>query len=297
MTDAEPRSLAPAPDAPRPPAEPGHLPERLRTAPDCPPGDGSDATHASDAMREVMDRSLHAMIARATGGLSPAAVAQAWSDWALHLAAAPGKQVQLVEKAARKAMRFSDYAMRVAMGGGQAERCIEPLDQDRRFDTPGWQKAPYNLIHQGFLLTQQWWWNATTGLHGVTPQHRQAVEFGARQMLDMVSPANFIATNPDLMARTQGSGGLNLVQGAMNWREDVERAIAGSARRPDERWRVGETLAATPGKVVYRNRLIELIQYAPATETAHAEPLLIVPAWIMKYYILDLQPKTPWSNT
>jgi len=268
-----------------------NLPTNLRDAPQSLPEGDVDYTHASNAFREVMDRSLHAMIARWTGGLSPAAIAQAWADWALHLAAAPGKQVQLVEKAGRKGMRYSDYALRVALGGGQAERCIEPLEQDRRFDSDGWQKPPFNLIHQGFLLSQQWWWNATTGLHGVTPQHGQAVEFGARQLLDVVSPANFVATNPDLLARTIGSGGLNLLQGAMNWREDAEKAIAGKPLYNSEKYVVGETLAVTPGKVVYRNRLIELIQYSPATETVHPEPVLITPAWIMKYYILDLQPK------
>jgi len=248
-----------------------------------------DDNHASAAFREVMDRSLHALIARATGGLSPAALTQAWVDWALHLAAAPGKQVQLVEKAGRKTLRFNEYVLRAMMGGGRAERCIEPLEQDRRFDTEAWQMPPFNMMHQAFLLHQQWWWNATTGLYGVTPQHEQAVEFTARQMLDVVSPANFPWTNPDIMARTAQTGGMNLMQGWFNWLEDAEKAIAGKPLKTSKEFRVGENLAVTPGQVVYRNRLIELIQYAPATETVHPEPVLITPAWIMKYYILDLQ--------
>jgi len=256
-----------------------------------PDGPDIDDNYASAAFREVMDRSLHAMIARATGGLSPAAVMQAWADWALHLGVAPGKQVQLVEKAGRKGVRLAEYAMRCAMGGGKAERCIEPLAQDRRFETEGWQAPPFNLISQAFLLQQQWWWNATTGLRGVTPQHEQAVEFAARQLLDIVSPANFVATNPDILARTLGTGGMNLVQGWFNWLEDAEKTVAGKPLHRSEEFVVGETLAVTPGKVVYRNRLIELIQYAPATETVHPEPVLIVPAWIMKYYILDLRPE------
>jgi polyhydroxyalkanoate synthase len=117
------------------------------------------------------------------------------------------------------------------------------------------------------------------------------VEFIARQLLDVVAPSNSILTNPDLLRATVEQGGANLVRGWVNAIEDWERAVAGRKPIGTDDYPLGERLAATPGKVVFRNRLIELIQYAPSTRTVHAEPVLIVPAWIMKYYILDLSPE------
>ena len=202
----------------------------------------------------------------------------------------PGKRLQLVDKATRKSVRFANYALRSAMTGGKTPCCIEPLPQDRRFDGADWQKPPYNFMAQAFLLQQQWWHNATTGIRGVTKHHEEMVEFVSRQMLDMVSPSNFLATNPEVLRQTVSKGGMNLVRGLRNMAEDWERAVSGKKPVGTENFVVGRDVAATPGKVVYRNRLIELIQYAPATGKVRPEPVLIVPAWIMKYYILDLSP-------
>ena len=243
------------------------------------------------ALADVTDRSLHAATARFTGGLSPAALAQAYWDWAAHLAQAPGKRTQLTDKAARKAVRFSNYAYRCAVEGTAAEACIEPLPQDHRFAGDDWRKWPFNLIHQGFLLQQQWWHNATTGLRGVSKHHEDIVTFVARQLLDMAAPSNFPLTNPEILVRTMSTGGLNLVRGLQNFMEDWERAVSGKMPVGTENFAVGRNIAVTPGKVVYRNRLIELIQYAPATAQVRPEPILVVPAWIMKYYILDLSPQ------
>ncbi len=245
----------------------------------------------STALAEVLNRSTHAAMARFTMGLSPAALAEAYFDWALHLASAPGKQLQLVEKAWRKWVRLATYAGRSAMQPGEAERCIEPLPQDRRFDGDAWQRWPFNFLYQAFLFEQQWWHNATTGVPGVTGQHERELEFAARQALDVFAPSNFLATNPEVLKKTQAEGGMNLVRGFQNFIEDWERAVSGRRPLGAEAVTPGEAVAVTPGKVVYRNRLMELIQYAPATDTVRPEPLLIVPAWIMKYYILDLSPE------
>jgi len=234
------------------------------------------------------DRMLHAGMARLTQGLSPASLAAAAGDWLTHLALSPGKQQQLGEKVLRKLNRLLLYMSQRARG--PSAPCIEPLPQDRRFQHPDWQQYPFNVIYQAFLLQQQWWYNATTEVRGVTPHHEQVMTYVARQLLDVVSPSNFLLTNPEVLHETIRSGGMNLLQGAANWWNDVERLGAG--RRPEgtEAYEVGKNVAVTPGQVVFRNRLIELIQYRPATARVYKEPVLIVPSWIMKYYILDLSP-------
>jgi polyhydroxyalkanoate synthase len=225
-----------------------------------------------------------------TLGLSPAALAEAYFDWVVHLAAAPGKQLQLWQKALRKTLRLWHYAATCALAERAASPCIEPLPNDKRFSADAWRAWPYNVIHQAFLLQQQWWHNATTGVRGVTPQHERQVEFATRQLLDVLSPANFVLTNPEVLQKTHAEGGQNLVRGFWNFVEDWERAVNGRKPVGAEAFQVGRNLGLTPGKVIFRNRLIELIQYAPTTERVRPEPVLIVPAWIMKYYILDLTP-------
>ena len=247
-------------------------------------------SYSVTAFADITDRSLHAATARLTAGVSPAALAQAYSDWAVHITFAPGKRIQLLHKAARKAVRFANYLQRFGTQGEQTEACIEPLPQDHRFVDEAWRKWPFNFIYQGFLLQQQWWYNATTGIRGVSKQHEEVVAFASRQLLDMVAPSNFPLTNPTILLRTISTGGLNLAKGWQNFIEDADRVISGKRPVGAESFVVGRDVAKTPGKVVYRNRLIELIQYAPATATVRPEPILIVPAWIMKYYILDLSP-------
>ena len=242
-----------------------------------------------EAQPDSFDRIAHARVGRATAGISPASLGAAHLDWAVHLAESPGKQAELWMKAWRKAHRLALWALNAA--DPSCSLCIEPLEQDRRFRDPAWRQWPFNLLFQQFLLCQQWWHNATTGVRGVSAHHQDVVSFAARQWLDMFSPSNFVCTNPVVLKETVRSAGANLVQGSLNLVEDLQRQLAGRKPSGAERFRVGESVAVTPGKVVFRNRLIELIQYAPAADSVHAEPILVVPAWIMKYYILDLSPQ------
>jgi polyhydroxyalkanoate synthase len=242
-------------------------------------------------LEDLVDRSLHAAASRFTSGLSPAALLGAYMDWVVHLAAAPGKQVQLVQKAMRKAARLAGYAAQSTLGSDNVDPCIEPLPQDERFRGAAWQRWPFNVLYQNFLLQQQWWHSATADVRGVTKQHERAVQFGARQILDMLSPSNFLLTNPELLQQTFRQGGMNLLRGAQNFFEDWERVVTGKKPVGAEAFEVGRSVAVTPGTVVFQNRLMELIQYAPTTDTVRPEPILIVPAWIMKYYILDLSPE------
>jgi polyhydroxyalkanoate synthase len=236
-----------------------------------------------------LDRMMHAWLGRFTGGISPASLLFAYLDWLVHLGFSPAKQAELGEKAIRKALRLFLYMQQCARDR-DAEPCIEPLPQDRRFAGEDWQRWPYSQVYQSFLLLQQWWHNATTGIQGVSRRHDDIVSFAARQFLDVFSPSNYILTNPEVLHATLEQRGENLVRGTRNFLDDWNRAALGKKPAGAEAFEVGKNLAVTPGKVVYRNRLIELIQYSPATESVHAEPVLIVPAWIMKYYILDLSP-------
>jgi len=241
---------------------------------------------AAEEAFQSLDHYVHARLGKLWGGLSPLSLSMAYADWATHLAISPGKQAEMGWKIARKMQRLSAEMMCQAMGGDGAE-CVQPLKQDRRFAGPEWAQFPFSLYSQSFLLAQQWWANATTGVHGVEDKHEKIVEFYGRQFLDMFSPSNYLATNPQLIARTREEGGQNLVRGAQFLIDDMRKQLSGDTDVVPE-YTPGVEVALTPGKVVFRNRLIELLQYAPTTEKVHATPLLIVPAWIMKYYILDL---------
>jgi polyhydroxyalkanoate synthase len=247
-------------------------------------------SYSANALADILNRATHASFARLTRGLSPTSLMAAYFDWLVHLSCAPGKQLQLTDKAARKLMRLQMFFLACAANQGEAEPCIEPLPQDRRFTADEWQRWPFNLYYQSHLLAQQWWHVATTGVPGVSAHHQRVLEFTARQMLDIFAPSNFLLTNPEIQAKTRAERGMNLVNGFRNFLEDLQNEFAHRPPAGAETFRPGIEVAATPGKVVFRNRLIELLQYEPATETVHPEPILIVPAWINKYYILDLSP-------
>jgi len=245
---------------------------------------------SDDSPTRLLDNQLHVALARMSGSLSPTSALLAFQDWGAHLAASPGKQMELAQLGAAQMQALAQYVRQYLTAPDDAARAQvkAPAQDNKRFAAPQWQKWPFNVLHQSFLLTQQWWAAATHGVAGVEKHHEAQVAFWARQLLDVFSPANLLATNPVVLERTRAEGGANLLRGLKNFSEDL--AAMGGEHALAQNFVVGRNVAVTPGKVVLRNRLMELIQYAPATGNVHPEPVLITPAWIMKYYILDLSP-------
>ena len=147
------------------------------------------------------------------------------------------------------------------------------------------------LWQQAFLAGEEWWRSATREVRGMAPRNAERVGFMALQTLDMISPSNVPWLNPVIVDRIAREAGANLVRGAINLSDDVAHMLSMDRASPADALRVGLDIAATPGEVIFRNDLMELIQYQPATDSIIAEPILIIPAWIMKYYVLDLQQK------
>ncbi len=243
-------------------------------------------THSKPSERSP-DHTFRKLIATMTHGTSPVSTINMWNDWALHLATSPDKQLAL----ARKAQGNLTSLLHFMANGCPAEQenwPAQPKKGDRRFTDPGWTKPSFAAWAQAFLLTEDFFDTATSDVPGLNPANDAAMTFMMRQMLDAMSPSNFLATNPEAIARTTETGGQNLIKGAAHAFADMQKELKGTRKQPTRV--VGQDVAVTEGKVVFRNHLMELIQYAPRTDTVHPEPVLMVPAWIMKYYILDLGP-------
>jgi len=271
---------------PTPPAAPGAAAPAAPAAPhlEVPPARPAAPT------AEDIDLAFRAALGKLTGGLSPVAFGTAWADWAFNLAASPARLFELQKEALERAADNVHFAARAASG--------EPLAPggngaapDPRFAAPAWQQYPFNVIAHGFQNAAAFAKQLPQHVAGLEPYHAELVEFTVRQWLDALSPTNFLPTNPELQELTRAEGGENLMRGAQHLIEDLSRIVQKRGPAGTEPFEPGKGTALSPGKVVFRNALIELIQYAPATPDVYAEPLLIVPAWIMKYYILDLSPK------
>ena len=234
------------------------------------------------------DREFRAQVAQMTSGLAPTAFTTAWSDWAMHLALSPARRLELRQEVAARTSDTWAFALRALSGQPLAPDDRLEGTPDRRFTGSAWSKWPFNVYARAYQNTAALMQGAVHDVGGVTDYHTQLLEFAVRMLLDASSPSNHLGTNPELLALTQAERGQNLVRGMQHWVEDLRRTVEGSAPAGTDAFEVGKDVAATPGKVVFRNELIELIQYTPTTKTVRAEPLLIVPAWIMKYYILDL---------
>ena len=205
---------------------------------------------------------------------NPAAVFEAqialWHDY-----------LELWERTARRLM------------GGKAEPMVAPSAGDKRFRDKEWQENQvFDFIKQSYLLTANWLQNTVGKVEGLDDKSRRRVSFYTRQFADAIAPSNFVLTNPEVLRVTLQSNGENLVKGLKNLLEDIERGGGDlSIRQSADAFHVGENIATSPGKVVFRNDLIELLQFMPTTETVHERPLVIFPPWINKYYILDLKPE------
>jgi len=236
---------------------------------------------AGESATERLDRLVQTTVSRYAGNLSPLALSLALADWGWHLAASPGRQMELAALAAR----LTQEAINPPLDGAS----VGVSDPDPRFRHEDWAQWPFSLLRSGFRSTQLFWQEAAR-VRGVSEHNTDLIDFFARQWLGMLTPANWPVTNPVVLKDIVASRGQHLAKGALNWLADVTRQPTADDIANAQRFQVGKNVAVTPGKVVYRNHLIELIRYAPQTPKVHPEPLLIVPSWIMKYYILDLSP-------
>ncbi|MEY4749173.1 MAG: hypothetical protein RIQ60_1387 [Pseudomonadota bacterium] len=245
-----------------------------------------DGAQARGALE--FDRGIRAHLGQMTSGMAPSAFSSAWAEWAMHIGLAPARRAEVRQQALERAQDTWQFALRAMTGEALAPGDGLAGAPDRRFANEAWSKFPYNVWARAFQNQSALMRSAVQGVDGVTEDHSQLIDFSLRLLLDATSPSNFLASNPELLAKTQAEGGQNLVRGIQNWFEDLKRTLENLPPPGTEGFEVGRQVAATAGKVVFRNELIELIQYSPTTEQVHAEPVLIWPAWIMKYYILDL---------
>jgi len=177
--------------------------------------------------------------------------------------------------------------------GGEAAAMVAPAPGDRRFRDAEWQRNEiFDFIKQSYLLTANSVQDLVAHLHGIPDHERKRIEFYTKQFADAFAPTNFPLTNPEVVRATLKSNGENLVKGLDNLLADIERGKGElSIRQSADGFVLGENIATAPGKVVFRNDLMELLQYDPVTETVYERPLLIFPPWINKFYILDLRPE------
>ena len=209
MKSMQPISTLPAPQAPRLPS-----PAHAVVVPGEPRVGQEPETKPQQPEPYPVDHAFHAMLANLTCGISPVAVSLAYIDWASHLAAAPQRQVEIAQDALRSTRQFFKSATHFFSPGQGPWSLIRPTPQDRRFAKPEWENPPFNMLAQAFLLREQWWHKATTGVRGVAPQNEAIVEFSVRQLLDMFAPSNFAATNPQVLQKAfQSGGGISFLAG------------------------------------------------------------------------------------
>lgn len=261
-----------------------------------------DTAELSKAMANIAERSQRIVsdfLARQTQGGAfaglgdPLHIGDAFLDMTAKLMADPAKLVEA------QIGLWQDYlhlwqVTAQRMLGESTEPVAAPDKADRRFKDDLWQENEvFDFIKQSYLLTARWVQGLVHNVEGLDDHTAKKVDFYTRQFVDAMAPSNFVATNPEVLRATMESGGENLLKGLNNLLDDLERGKGRlSIRMTDlDAFKIGENIATTPGKVVFQNDLIQLLQYSPTTETVAKAPLMIIPPWINKYYILDLRPK------
>lgn len=231
--------------------------------------------------------------AAAARQLDPLNVAPAMQAAATGLAFDPARLMQANLELWQQHMALWQQAAST-MAGQPAAPVVEAEPGDRRFRDPDWDANPFfAFVKQSYLITSRWLVSTMASASGLDPQTARKVEFYTRQFADAFAPTNFPWTNPEVVREINATGGQNLVRGLENYRRDVARGdgeLKITMSDPDA-FVLGGNLAPTPGKVVFQNDLMQLIQFVPTTPTVHRTPLLMIPAWINKYYILDLTTK------
>jgi polyhydroxyalkanoate synthase subunit PhaC len=242
------------------------------------------APQPTEPLAHQLTAVMRAELAQFSGGLAPDDYARAWWELWSSLASLPEQQLALARSAALKGIDTWQFAWFSALGRKQDHGNLS-----KQFSDPSWDQWPFNVYARAFGHLSAWSEELIAGAKGLAPASAKRLTFVQRQLLNVVSPTHYLLTNPELLKLTRDEGGLNLLRGAQHFIEDLRNTLRGVPTRTGD-YPVGEKVAITPGKVVMQNELMELIQYSPQTENVYAEPILIVPAWIMKYYILDLSP-------
>jgi len=225
--------------------------------------------------------------------LDPLNLNQAYSQWLTALQADPQKVIQANMTFFQNSLALSQQIMS-GFTGQTAEPVVKPDRTDRRFKHDDWSEQPvFSAIKQSYLLTSQWMRNMVSDVEGLDEHTAEKVKFYTERYIDAMSPTNFAATNPAVIEKVIETKGANLVHGLKNMLEDLEEGKGQlKIRMTDtDAFTLGENVAVTPGKVIFQNRMFQLIQYTPTTGTVLKRPLLIVPPWINKFYIMDLQEK------
>jgi len=241
----------------------------------------------SNKTAEGIDSKLRANITKITKGISPMQLALAYADWLGHLSLAPGKRTQLLQSLAEKILKLSTAAARSLTGKDtQDTKHSSPL-----FKHELWNKPPFNILAKGHQTTMDWLKEMATDVPGMESSSSDLVSFINEQLFQLLAPSNSPLTNPEVLKTTWDEKGKNVLKGISHLQRDIQKNLLKKNEPEMGEFKVGENMAITPGKIIFQNDLIELIQYKPTTKTVAQEPVLIVPAWIMKYYILDLSPE------
>jgi polyhydroxyalkanoate synthase len=223
----------------------------------------------------------------------PLHLTQTFMDFTAKMLADPNRLVQAQVELWQQYMKLWQVTAQRMMGQ-TVEPVAEPARGDKRFNDPAWKdEVVFDYLKQSYLLTARWLQGTIKEVEGVDEKTARKVDFYTRQFIDAVSPSNFAMTNPQVVKATVESKGENLLKGLQNLLGDLERGKGNLLIRQTDMdaFKVGGNVATTPGKVVYQNDIMQLIQYAPSTEEVYEVPLLIVPPWINKFYILDLKPE------